>query len=256
MGRWPTWLMVVSLVVAACGSGDAVDSTTSTSTSSSTTTTTVATTTTETPGACEVPIGGRAQPFDEGCVYIAVDFAVPFTFTAAGPGWIATSAGDRWVELKYDADGDGSANASITFAALEDSGPIAVLDTIEAFEEIELRSERGTSTVAGLQAVIVDVQGAPVDTASPTNDGCSQPSGTGFFVQGSGYALLNLSRPLDAADTLGVPACHLTRVWAFSAERWTIAAIGVTRDDDDFELMVPVLQEFLDNNVTFGDADG
>lgn len=254
-----TSLLAAVLVVAACGGTSADSSTTSTSTSLSTTSTTVATTTTtEAPvEECEpTPLEGRGWIWEAGCTYTASSFLVPITFAGA-EGWSSVGAAFEFAALKYDADADGGSDATLTIFAYDvESKPPDILDDVLVFDGVDAISERTAITLAGVPAITLDVDGAPLDSLPGTSSGCTEPVGTAFFYQTTeSYTLLEL--PLKVGQgAFGIPACFRSRVWVLAVEGWSITAIGVTRDVEHFEELMPILQEFLENNVTFGDAGG
>lgn len=260
MGKWSLVLGTVGLIVAACGGSDTAGSTTATSMTSSTSTTTVATTTTTKPPAevCEpTPLEGRPRVWAEGCVYTADSFAIPLTFTSPSGGWSSTGAAPRWIEIRHDADSDGTSDVTLTFIIFEPSStPNEIVDTIVAIEGVDVELDRTAVTVGGNSGIVIDLLGEPdPDPGFPERNPCSRPGGSARFFMGTGYVLFT-DPNLSTASAFGIPACWPTRVWVVDVGGVTITALGVVEDEDRFGELMPILEDFLESNVTFGDADG
>lgn len=257
MGRW-VWLVVFSLLTAACGGNGSAAPTSSASTSSSSTVATIATTTTtESIEVCEPEaIEGRGRIWEAGCSYTASSFLVPITF-AGVDGWTSLGGGNEWVALKHDANGDGDADVTLTvFAHNEDSAPDVILDEILSFDGVTAVSDETAMELAGASALTVDVVAEEKIPVQSDSDGCTQPSGTAFFFQTTpGYVLFQLPAG-PGPGSFGIPACYQSRVWVFEVEGFTITAIGVTPTVETFDEYMPILEDFLANNVTFGETDG
>ncbi len=249
MRNWIPWL-VWGLLVASCEAGGTTPSAPSTSTTPSVETTT----TTEAPvDECQPePIEGRGRAWDAGCTYTAESFLVPVTFTPMTDGWSSIGAETQYVAIRHDADLDGTSDATLTMVAHNvEAEPSEILDEIEALEGVEATSERAAIDIAGLPAVSFDVVGDP--QPEPFRE-CSSPGGTALLSE-SGHKLLDLpTRP--GPSVIGIPACYTSRVWVFAVDGQTITAIGVADPDDRFEELMPILENFLDTSVTFGDDDG
>ena len=54
----------------------------------------------------------------------------------------------------------------------------------------------------------------------------------------------------------GIPACKLSRVWTVNVDDTMVTIVAAVRDDDRFEELMPIVEGFLQNSVTLGDADG
>ncbi len=258
MGRRILLLALVGVMMTACGSGDTVGSTTSTSTTSSTTATTVATTADTQVEACEpTPLEGRPRIWEEGCVYTANSFAVPVTFTAPGAGWTSHGAADRWVELRHDADRDGSFDVSLTLIAHEAESTTAdVIDAIVLIDGVDLMNGPLATVIQSSQALTVDLLGRelPNSAADGQTEPCTRAAGTAFFFT-DGYGLFRDPDRVTNAF-VGVPACFTTRAWIIDVSGTSITALGVAKDNDRFEELMPILEDFLEHSVMFGDDDG
>lgn len=254
MGR-TAWLMVaLALALAACGTSseasDDAEPTTSTSIGSGTTTTSVATTTTvEEAAECDlVEVDpNSALVFEAGCSYVNSIFAVPMTYSPDRDGWVSFGYGSRWVSLDLDEDADGTTDAALTVLLFQENRePEGIFESIVSRDRITAEGNVMETTIGGLPASALDIRLAE-HSRFPCGNRISRFLNTGSYI-----ALVN-----DGPNrTFGIPACRTSRVWAVTVGDITATVVGAVRNDAAFDELMPILGGFLENTVTFGDADG
>ena len=251
MGRHTAPWLLSAIVVAACTtgasepSGDAASTITTTSVEVSTTTLLAEVTTED----CEVADLNEASAtiMDGDCSYSTPVFGVPMTITPPDDRWVSFGQGNRWMVLEQDADGDGASDAALTMLLVSsDQDPEDVLEGIVQLDRVQTVAQASPASVDGRSASSVDVHVEPRATF---------PCGTRiarFLNTGSYVALLNEG----PNRTFGLPGCRTSRVWVLTIDDLTLTVIGAVRNEDDFDLRMSDLEDFLQNSVTFGATDG
>lgn len=247
MGRRNT-LLVLSLVLAACGTdGDASDdggdpAATSATTSITATTTQVAETTTST--TASTPKGPLTLdgpgPLEPGATY-AVDFFVPLEIAVDEDGWVARFVFGEVVSLSF---GD---SALVFFALTPEAEPEGIVESIV----------NGSDTIAVVRDPSMGTLGtwsiSTADVVIPEHPvlGCGGP---GVWYIGRGGPPGATLRTVGDSD-FGIVQCRTTRIWAIDVGSQVVTVLGVASDNDRFEEFMPIFEEFLQNHVAFGDAD-
>lgn len=259
------WMLAFVLLLAACaeGSGEG-ESTTTTSTTTTTIAQPVITTTQPALAQPEVEsLAGRSRVWEPGVTYEATDFLVPLRFEVTSDGWLTSGSWDRVVAPIYTGGGTGELQAALSFLAfMPDAEPDEIIDAILATEGsqgpdivrgIEVTTDRSQTTVAGYSATTIDVYGGP-EGRDPDRAGEPRCNVKIVDIAGdeAGWPLVVVSR----GRGYGVGACHSARVWVVQVGDRAITIIGSTRDDNRFDELMPILEGFLANSVTFGEADG
>lgn len=181
-------------------------------------------------------------------MYVAPSFLVPTSFSVKNTGWLSRGADSRWISLWFDEESDGETDATLTFVAYESSlDPSEIVTRIIRIDGVNQLTSAFERTIGGMTTVVVDVAGDRTEQAAGLSD-CSQPA-SGMFTSVAGYPFF-----ADGAGSFGIPACYSSRVWVMDVSDRTITAIGVTENSGQFERLMSILEAFLDQSVTFGDA--
>jgi len=244
------WLLL-AIVVTACTTGDSepsgdAASTITTNSVEVSTTTLLAEVTTED---CEVADLNEASAtlMEQGCSYTNPVFGVPMTITPPDDRWVSFGQGNRWMVLEQDADGDGASDAALTMLLVSsEQDPETVLEGIVQQDRVQTVAPASPATVLGPSATSMNVEVEPRPTF-PCGNRIARFLNTGSYV-----ALLNEG----PNRTFGLPGCRTSRVWVLTVDDLTLTVIGAVRDENDFDLRMADLEDFLQNSVTFGATDG
>ena len=251
-------MIALILLLAACGTGgDAADdgdtATSTTTTSTSTTPTTVETTTTTESDPCEgepFSMDERGLRLVEGCEYLTTQFALPIRIAAPSNAWLSfAEPNTRAVYMGIDENGDGSVEANIAFLAFVAGTDEEPFSEVLGIDGVASLSDPMASMVGGRSALTIDV----LAVEEPTFAGFSGCTTTGVRIIG-GYELVLASS--NEGQEYGIPACVTTRVWQVTIDDIPITIVAAALDDDRFAEFMPIFEDFLENSVTFGDADG
>ena len=241
--------MLAVVLLAACG-GQAAETTTaavaveqpSTTTSSSTTTTVAETTTTE---AGSVSLSaGRTVVLEPGVDYASDGFLVPLAWRVEDDGWRWYGVGEDWAYLALVLDGDlAAALALLGYRSWLPSGE--VVEAIVGREEVTVVEGPTVATVAGVEAITVDVEGAPEQAqVNDERNGCTGGIGR-FFLDEPGYARVVESRSTNPKE-YGIASCKVSRVWVFETNGSSVTVIGGAVDPDRFDELMPLAERLLD----------
>lgn len=258
MGRRSQLLLALAMALAACGtagegSDDGGASEPTSTTTSTTTTSTIATTTTTELDPCEgepFSMDERGLRFVEGCEYQTTQFALPIRITAPSNAWLSfAEPNTRAVYMGIDENGDGSVEANIAFLAFAAGTEEEPFSEVLGIDGVASLSDPMASMVGGRSALTIDV----LAVEEPTFAGFSGCTTTGVRIIG-GYELV-LASSMEGQE-YGIPACVTTRVWQLTVDDTPITIVAAALDDARFDEFMPIFDDFLMNNVTFGDSDG
>lgn len=239
-------LLVAMLVAAACADEAAEITTTSAMVEQTSTTSTPSTTTTvpETPTTKAGPVvlsAGRTVRLEPGVNYASDGFLVPLAWRVDDDGWRWQGVAEDWAYLGLIIDGEVAAALAL-LGYRTSLLPNEVVETILAKEEVEVVDGPAVAMVGGLEAIKVDVEGAPeraqVDDRRCTGDIVR------FFIDEPGYALV-----VDPANPYeyGIAACKVSRVWVFETNGKSLTVIGGASDPDRFDELMPLVERLLDS---------
>lgn len=256
------WLLPLILFLGACA-GEAADASTTSvalgppSTVISTTSTTTAVTTT--PAGVVGPVDmcrGRAQLWEPGVEYVAECFAVPVTFDVSEAGWRARAAEEDWVFVSWVDPEDRDSRMNLAVTALPARGAVEErLKSILETEGISLLAELAPQRVAGVESIVVDVEGDRRSGATLTLGGRECSTAGNFVLQGrdeEGYFIA--SGPVDG-DFYGVGACQVVRVWVLGVGDYTVTIIGGTADPTRHEEAVARVESLFEG-MSFDVGEG
>ena len=264
------------LVLAACADQSSDTTTTTTTgpiTSTTTSTTSSTTATSNPPVSSSTSTTGQADPcegepftiedevgqFTPGCEYRTATFLAPLSVTVSDATWLNLPVLDaRITPIGYDEDGDGGSEAKLVFLMFG-SGP----EPAQTFEEVIARvaDTAVTYTVSGEQPTVVGgIEAAFVDFETGEEEGimpARECTGDGLVeTRRLDRWIFQLVEVLPLQRLYGVPACKPSRVWAVPIGEEMVTIVAAVRDDARFDELMPVIEDFLQNSVTFGDGDG
>lgn len=183
--------------------------------------------------------------WEQGVPYVAESFVPPVTFTVNRDGWLSRGAGPLWASMWLDSDLDGDSDATLTLMSYQPTTDADVLvSEILQIEGVRQLTPAVEQTIGPFTMVVVDVEGEPDPQGGSVSE-CSLPA-SAQFTTGAGYELFSED------GFFGIPACYQSRIWIVEIDGHTLTLVGVAEDEDEFEMLMELLEEMVASGLVFG----
>jgi len=182
-------------------------------------------------------------------VYAASTFWVPVSFAPVDPGWWSLGAADLWLSLQFHETGESAFDLDLTLLAhAPGDPPESALAGILGREEVSTSTTPTATSVAGHDAVMVDL----VVAASPLFGGTCEvnpaPGNTIFPTNDSGiYLLTEVGGTAQGpyGNGFGIRSCRAARLWAIDVDGDTILVIAATTSPAQFDRLIAYADRLL-----------
>ncbi|HSM02160.1 MAG TPA: hypothetical protein VK960_06990 [Acidimicrobiia bacterium] len=176
--------------------------------------------------------------------YTADDFYAPLSLHVEEAGWWSIEARELWVYLQHHPTDESYFDVDLSILAYEPGASTeALISEIVDSPFTDVLSEPRPTTVAGLDAVVVDVA---VPVIPGWEQACEGAVGTvvGYSrFSEIGLALMNSENQPRAS--FGVRLCRAARIWIVDVDGVTIGIVGGTSTVEGFGDLVGVVDRLV-----------